>query len=77
MMLHLVFYAKLGGEAGSFGIAVVLKGINEKLINRHPHIYGDVKVSSADDVKDNWEKIKLTEGRDAVLEACLCRCRPW
>ena len=68
LMLHLVFYAKLGEEAGSFGIADVLKGINEKLISRHPHIYGDVKVNSATDVKDNWEKIKLTEGRESVLE---------
>ncbi len=68
LMLHLVFYAKLGEEAGSFGIAEVLKGINEKLIGRHPHIYGDVKVNSATDVKDNWEKIKLTEGRESVLE---------
>jgi XTP/dITP diphosphohydrolase len=68
LMLHMVFYAKLGEEAGSFGIADVLKGINEKLINRHPHIYGDVKVASATDVKDNWEKIKLKEGRESVLE---------
>lgn len=68
LMLHIVFYAKLGEEAGSFGIADVLKGINEKLISRHPHIYGDVKVNSATDVKDNWEKIKLAEGRGSVLE---------
>ena len=68
LMLHLVFYAKLGEEKGSFGIADVLKGINEKLIHRHPHIYGDVKVSNATDVKDNWEKIKLMEGRESVLE---------
>ena len=68
LMLHLVFYSKLGEEAGSFGIADVLKGINEKLINRHPHIYGNVKVNSATDVKDNWEKIKLLEGRESVLE---------
>jgi XTP/dITP diphosphohydrolase len=68
LMLHLVFYAKLGEESGSFGIADVLKGINEKLINRHPHIYGDVKVNNATDVKDNWEKIKLKEGRESVLE---------
>ncbi len=67
-MLHLVFYAKLGEETGSFGIADVLSGINEKLINRHPHIYGDVKVQTATDVKNNWEKIKLTEGRESVLE---------
>ena len=68
LMLHLVFYSKLGEEAGVFGIADVLKGINTKLINRHPHIFGDVKVTSATDVKDNWEKIKLTEGRKSVLE---------
>ena len=68
LMLHLVFYSKLGEESGAFGIADVLKGINEKLISRHPHIYGDVKVTNATDVKDNWEKIKLTEGRESVLE---------
>jgi len=68
LMLHLVFYAKIGEETGSFGIADVLKGINEKLISRHPHIYGDVRVTNATDVKDNWEKIKLTEGRESVLE---------
>jgi len=68
LMLHMVFYAKLGEETGSFGIEDVLKGINEKLINRHPHIFGDVKVQNATDVKDNWEKIKLKEGRESVLE---------
>jgi XTP/dITP diphosphohydrolase len=68
LMLHIVFYAKLGEEADSFDIADVLKGINEKLIRRHPHIFGDVKVNSADDVKDNWERIKLDEGRKSVLE---------
>ena len=68
LMLHIVFYAKLGEEIGSCGMADVLKGINEKLIRRHPHIYGDVNVNSATDVKDNWEKIKLTEGRESVLE---------
>lgn len=68
LMLHLVFYAKIGEETGSFGIADVLKSINEKLIRRHPHIYGEVKVANATDVKDNWEKIKLKEGRESVLE---------
>lgn len=68
LMLHIVFYAKLGQEAGSFNIEKVLKSINEKLIRRHPHIYGDVQVNSATDVKDNWEKIKLQEGRESVLE---------
>jgi XTP/dITP diphosphohydrolase len=68
LMLHIVFYAKLGEETGKFEISSVLKGINEKLIRRHPHIFGDVKVASADDVKDNWERIKLEEGRSSVLE---------
>lgn len=68
LMLHIVFYAKLGEEAGRFDILQVLKGINEKLIKRHPHIYGEVKVNNATDVKDNWERIKLNEGRESVLE---------
>jgi len=68
LMLHIVFYAKLGEEAGAFEISGVLKGINEKLIHRHPHIFGDVKVNNATDVKDNWERIKLDEGRTSVLE---------
>jgi XTP/dITP diphosphohydrolase len=68
LMLHLVFYAKIGEETGSFDITRVLKNINEKLIHRHPHIFGDVKVNSAEDVKDNWERIKLKEGRSSVLE---------
>lgn len=68
LMLHIVFYAKLGEEAESFSILEVLKGISEKLIRRHPHIFGDVKVNSANDVKDNWERIKLNEGRNSVLE---------
>ncbi|NVO21406.1 MAG: nucleoside triphosphate pyrophosphohydrolase [Bacteroidetes bacterium] len=68
LMLHIVFYAKLGEEANNFNIAKVLKGINEKLIRRHPHIFGDVKVANSTDVKDNWERIKLEEGRTSVLE---------
>ena len=68
LMLHLVFYSKLGEESGSFGIDDVLQGINEKLISRHPHIYGETQVANATDVKDNWEKIKLKEGRKSVLE---------
>ncbi len=68
LMLHIVFYAKLGEEAGEFDIQKILHGINEKLIHRHPHIFGDVKVANATDVKDNWEKIKLKEGRESVLE---------
>lgn len=68
LMLHIVFYAKLGEEAGEFSIKDVLHSINNKLILRHPHIYGEVKVNNADDVKDNWERIKLNEGRKSVLE---------
>jgi XTP/dITP diphosphohydrolase len=68
LMLHLVFYAKIGSETDDFDITDVLEGISEKLIQRHPHIYGDVKVQNADDVKNNWEKIKMKEkGRKSVL----------
>ncbi len=68
LMLHLVFYAKIGSETGAFDIKDVLDSIAEKLIVRHPHIYSTTKVENADDVKSNWEKIKLTEGRKSVLE---------
>lgn len=61
LILHMVFYAKIGEEKGAFNITDVLNGICEKLINRHPHIYGDVKVNNEQDVKANWEKIKLAE----------------
>jgi XTP/dITP diphosphohydrolase len=67
LMLHLVFYAKIGTEKNSFDIGDVLHYINEKLVYRHPHIYGDVKANDAKTVKDNWEKIKLKEGRESVL----------
>ncbi len=69
LLLHIVFYAKIGQEKGSFNIKDVLEGINEKLIRRHPHIYGDIKVKDDEEVKENWEKIKLQEGkRKKVLE---------
>lgn len=68
IMLHLVFYAKIGAEKKAFDITDVLNGICEKLISRHPHIYGDVKVSGAEEVKANWEKLKLKEGNKSVLE---------
>jgi len=67
LMLHLVFYAKIGSETGRFDIGDVLRYINEKLIYRHPHIYGDVEANDPKTVKDNWEKIKLKEGRKSVL----------
>ena len=67
LMLHIVFYAKIGSEKGSFDIADVLEGINEKLMRRHPHIYGDVEAETDEQVKENWEKIKLMEGKKRVL----------
>jgi XTP/dITP diphosphohydrolase len=68
LMLHLVFYAKLGSESGTFDINSVLEGINKKLIERHPHVFGDVQVSDENEVKENWEKIKLNKGRKGVLD---------
>ena len=67
LLLHIVFYAKLGEEQKLFDIETIIKGICEKLIRRHPHIFGDVQVSSADEVRENWEKIKLKEGNKTVL----------
>lgn len=68
IMLHLVFYAKIASETGKFDISDVLNGICDKLIIRHPHIYGDVKVTDEEEVKRNWETIKLKEGKKSVLE---------
>jgi XTP/dITP diphosphohydrolase len=68
LMLHLVFYSKIASENNSFDILDVLNNINTKLIHRHPHIFGDVKVTDAKNVRDNWEKIKLKEkGNRSVL----------
>ncbi len=67
LFLHLVFYSKLGSEVQAFDVADVLNGVCEKLIIRHPHIYGDVKAEDDEAVKRNWEKIKLTEGNKSVL----------
>jgi XTP/dITP diphosphohydrolase len=68
LLLHIIFYAKIGSETKAFDIGDVAKGIAEKLIHRHPHIYGDVTVTDEEDVKNNWEKLKLKEGRSSVLE---------
>ncbi len=68
LLLHIVFYAKIGSETGDFDIADVSNSICEKLIHRHPHIYGDVEVADEEDVKRNWENIKLSEGKKSVLE---------
>ncbi len=67
LMLHIVFYAKLGAEKNEFSLQEVLHGICEKLVVRHPHIYGDVTVNNEEDVKQNWEKIKLKEGKKTIL----------
>lgn len=67
LMLHLLFYAKIGDEKGAFSIADVIHGQCEKLIHRHPHIYGDVKVQDEEEVKRNWESLKLKEGNTSVL----------
>jgi XTP/dITP diphosphohydrolase len=70
LMLHIVFYAKIGSEKGAFDIGDVLKSINEKLIYRHPHVFGNVDVANAREVEQNWESLKLKEkgGNKRVLE---------
>jgi XTP/dITP diphosphohydrolase len=68
LMLHLVFYAKIASENNTFDITDVLNSICDKLVHRHPHIYGDVKVTNEQEVKENWEKLKLKEGKKSVLE---------
>lgn len=68
LLLHIVFYAKIGSETNDFDIADVADSISEKLIYRHPHIYSDVEVENEEDVKQNWEKLKLKEGKKSVLE---------
>lgn len=67
LMLHMLFYAKIGSEKQEFTLQDALAGISDKLIARHPHIYGDVKVENEADVKRNWEKLKLQEGKKSVL----------
>ncbi|TVZ50922.1 nucleoside triphosphate pyrophosphohydrolase [Dokdonia sp. Hel_I_53] len=68
LLLHIVFYAKIGSETNDFDIADVANEICDKLISRHPHIYGDVSVADASEVATNWEKLKLKEGKKSVLE---------
>ena len=68
IMLHLVFYSKIASETNIFDISDVLNGVCEKLIHRHPHIYGDIEVKDEAEVKANWEKLKLKEGKESVLE---------
>ena len=68
LMLHIVFYTKIASETNQFDITDVLNGICDKLVHRHPHIYGDLKVTTEEEVKHNWEKLKLKEGKKSVLE---------
>jgi XTP/dITP diphosphohydrolase len=68
ILLHIVFYSRIASETNDFDIADVINDICKKLIHRHPHIYGDVKVADEKEVKKNWEKLKLKEGRKSVLE---------
>src|SRR5512147_2431888 len=67
LLLHILFYSKIGVEQNQFTLDEVINGICEKLIARHPHIYGDVEVTNDEDVKRNWEKLKLKEGKQSVL----------
>ncbi len=67
LLLHIVFYSKIATEQQQFTIEEVIEGISQKLIDRHPHIYGDVVVENDEDVKRNWEKLKLKEGKKSVL----------
>ncbi|MGX5819861.1 nucleoside triphosphate pyrophosphohydrolase [Chitinophaga lutea] len=67
LMLHIVFYSKIGSEKNQFTITDVIHGVCDKLVARHPHIYGDVKAESEEEVKKNWEKLKLKEGKESVL----------
>lgn len=67
LLLHIVFYAKIAEEQKRFNIADVIEGISKKLVDRHPHIYGNVTVQNEEDVKRNWENLKLKEGKSSVL----------
>ncbi len=67
LLLHIIFYSKIGTEENKFTLSQVIDAICEKLIKRHPHIYGNVKVNDEEDVKKNWEQIKLGEGKKSVL----------
>jgi MazG family protein len=67
LLLHLVFYAKIGTEQNQFTLTEAINGVCDKLISRHPHIYADTKVNDEEDVKKNWEKLKLKEGKTSVL----------
>jgi len=68
VLMHLVFYAKIASEKNAFNITDVINSVCDKLVFRHPHVYGDVKVQNEEEVKQNWEKLKIKEGNSSVLE---------
>ena len=68
LLLHVLFYAKIGSEKNKFNIGIIAKELTNKLIRRHPHIYNHVKIKTTDEVLSNWEKIKLKEGRSSILD---------
>ncbi|MCH8905163.1 MAG: nucleoside triphosphate pyrophosphohydrolase [Bacteroidetes bacterium] len=68
LLMHMVFYARIGSETNDFDMTDVLNSISDKLVSRHPHIYGDVKAETAEEVKQNWEQLKLKEGKKSILE---------
>ncbi|NOQ91534.1 MAG: nucleoside triphosphate pyrophosphohydrolase, partial [Flavobacteriaceae bacterium] len=68
LLLHIVFYSKIASENNTFDIADVISGINKKLVHRHPHVFGDVKAETEEEVAKNWEKLKLKEGKKSILE---------
>ena len=68
LLLHIVFYAKIASENGDFDMEDVIRGINDKLVHRHPHVFGDVEAHTDEQVAQNWEKLKLKEGKSSVLE---------
>lgn len=68
LLLHIAFYSKIGSEKGSFDIGDVANSISDKLVERHPHVYGDVEVTDEEEVKQNWEQLKLKKGKKSVLE---------
>ena len=68
LLLHIIFYARIASETNDFDISDVINGVCDKLVHRHPHIYGDIKVADEIEVKKNWERLKLKEGKKSVLE---------
>ncbi|WP_225974179.1 MazG nucleotide pyrophosphohydrolase domain-containing protein [Arachidicoccus ginsenosidivorans] len=77
IMLHLLFYARIGKEQQQFNLKDVLESISEKMIRRHPHIYGDIKVKDAEAVKRNWQQIKQQQEKTAILSGVPKGCPPW